>query len=64
MSGALIDALAYQLIDAWPHEAQSYGCHDFMARDLLKYLYDQDRDQHYWLILEVGRGFTRPAYFG
>lgn len=50
MSGALIDALAYQFIISWPHRAQSYGYHDFMARDFLKYLYDQDRDQQYWLM--------------
>lgn len=50
ISGALIDALAYQFIDNWPHRAQSYGYHDYMARDFLKYIYDQSRDQQYWLM--------------
>lgn len=50
ISGSLIDTLAYQFIGNWPHRANSYGYHDFMARDFLKYLYDQDRNQQYWLM--------------
>lgn len=50
MTGALIDTLAYQFIDTWPHKAQSYGYHDYMARDFLKYLYDQNESQQFWLM--------------
>lgn len=50
MSGALIDAIAYQFIETWPHRDKSYGHHDYMARDFLKYLYDLNREQTYWLM--------------
>lgn len=48
MSGALLDTLAYQFIGNWPYRDKSFLYHDFMARDFLKFLYDQDHEQEYW----------------
>lgn len=48
ISGALIDTLAYQFIEKWEHRDKSFVYHDYMARDFLKYLADQDKNQTYW----------------
>jgi len=48
MSGALIDTLAYQFIETWEHRDKSFHYHDYMARDFLRYLADQDKDKTYW----------------
>ncbi|AYM82776.1 nucleotidyltransferase [Agrobacterium tumefaciens] len=48
ISGALIDTLAYQFIETWEHRDKSFLYHDYMARDFLKYLSDQDKDKTYW----------------
>ncbi|MGO6783317.1 SMODS domain-containing nucleotidyltransferase [Rhizobium ruizarguesonis] len=48
MSGALVDTLAYQFIETWAHRDKSFLYHDYMARDFLKYLCDQDKDKSYW----------------
>jgi hypothetical protein len=48
MSGALIDTLAYQFIESWGYRDKSFLYHDYMARDFLKYLSDQDKDKTYW----------------
>lgn len=48
MSGALIDTLACQFIEWWEHREKSFLYHDFMARDFLKYMSDQDKSQSYW----------------
>jgi hypothetical protein len=63
MSGALIDALAYQFIENWPHRAHSYGYHDYMARDFLKYLYDLDRDKTYWRMPGSGSYVYKTGVF-
>jgi hypothetical protein len=48
MSGALIDTLAYQFIETWEYRDKSFLYHDFMARDFLKYLFDQEKNKLYW----------------
>lgn len=64
MSGALIDTLAYQFIETWPNRTQSYGYHDFMARDFLKFLNDQDRGQTYWRMPGSGSYVYTKGPFG
>lgn len=63
MTGALIDTLAYQFIDTWPHKAHSYSFHDYMARDYFKYLYDLDRNQEYWLMPGSGSRAYKTGVF-
>ena len=48
ISGALIDTLAYQFLENWEYREKSFLYHDFMARDFLAYMMDQNRDQTYW----------------
>lgn len=48
LSGALIDTLAYQFIETWEHRDKSFMYHDYMARDFLRYLSEQDKDKTYW----------------
>jgi hypothetical protein len=64
MSGALIDTLAYQFIidSAW--RDKSYYYHDFLARDFLKFMNDQDRDQAHWRMPGSGQYVRRSGAFG
>lgn len=64
MSGALIDALAYQFIDNWEHRDKSYLYHDYMARDFLKFMNDQDGDQKYWRMPGSSSHVYRKGPFG
>lgn len=48
MTGALIDTLAYQFIGDWGYRDKSFAYHDYMARDFLDYLMNQDVSQSYW----------------
>lgn len=63
MSGALIDALAYQFIETWEYRDKSYGFHDYMARDFLKYLYDLNRDKTYWRMPGSGSYVYKSGVF-
>jgi len=48
MSGLLIDTLAYDFMAGWEYNDKSFVYYDWMTRDFLKYLYEQDRDRRYW----------------
>ncbi len=48
MSGALIDTLAYQFIETWGFRDKSFYYHDYMARDFLLFLSQQDNVKTYW----------------
>lgn len=64
MSGALIDVLAYQFIGTWDYRDKSFMHHDWMARDFLRYLNDQDQNQAYWLMPGSGSRVYRSGAFG
>lgn len=64
MSGALIDALAYQFLENWEHRAESFLYHDYMARDFLKFINDQDKDKAYWRMPGSGSYVYRKGPFG
>jgi hypothetical protein len=63
MSGALIDTLAYQFIETWEYRNNSFGFHDYMARDFLKYLYDLDREKTYWRMPGSGSHVYKTGVF-
>ena len=63
ITGALIDTLAYQFIENWPHRDKSYLYHDYMARDFLKHLYDQNEGQEYWLMPGSASRVYRTGWF-
>jgi hypothetical protein len=48
IGGLLIDTLAYQFIENWPHRDKSYLYYDFMARDCFEWMANQDASQEYW----------------
>lgn len=48
IGGLLVDTLAYQFIDEWPHKDKSFFYYDWMARDFLEFMANQDKDQEYW----------------
>jgi hypothetical protein len=48
MGGLLIDTLVYNFMADWEYNSKSFMWYDWMTRDFLKYLYDQDRNQSYW----------------
>lgn len=49
ISGFLIDTLAYNFMKSWQYKDKSYLYYDFMTRDFMKYLKDQNSSQNYWL---------------
>lgn len=63
MSGALIDTLAYQFIENWEHRQNSFGYHDYMARDFLLFLAEQDKDKTYWRMPGSGSFVGRKGLF-
>jgi hypothetical protein len=48
MSGLLIDTLAYDFMGDWEYNDKSYMYFDWMTRDFLRFLYEQNRDRAYW----------------
>ncbi|HBM3123605.1 TPA: nucleotidyltransferase [Klebsiella oxytoca] len=48
IGGLLIDTLAYQFIENWPHRDKSYLYYDFMSRDFFKWLAEQDASKEFW----------------
>lgn len=63
MSGALIDALAYKFLETWEYKDKSFYYHDFMVRDFLKFLYEQDREQTYWRMPGSGSEVAKTGVF-
>jgi hypothetical protein len=63
MSGALIDALAYQFIEAWQYRDKSFHYHDYMARDFLKYLEAQNPSQASWRMPGSGKFIEKKGNF-
>lgn len=63
ISGMLIDTLAYKFIDSWAHKNKSYLYHDFLARDFLLYLAEQDKSQDWWAAPGSGSWVRRTGSF-
>ena len=63
ISGMLIDTLAYQFIEGWPHRDKSFFYHDYMARDFFLYLSQRDTTQSYWRAPGSGALVSRKGFF-
>ncbi|MGN7878429.1 SMODS domain-containing nucleotidyltransferase [Ensifer sp. 22460] len=63
MSGALIDTLAYQFMGNWAHRDKSFLYHDYMARDFLQFLSNQDKTQQYWKMPGSGQSVHKTGAF-
>ena len=48
IGGLLVDTLAYQFINDWQYKENSYGLYDWMSRDFLLFMANQDKNQDYW----------------
>jgi hypothetical protein len=48
MNGLLIDTLVYNFMADWEYNDKSFMFYDWMTRDFLKHLYEQNRDRSYW----------------
>jgi predicted nucleotidyltransferase len=49
IGGLLIDTLAYRFLSNWEYKDKSYVYYDWMTRDFLEYLKNQDTNKNYWL---------------
>lgn len=49
MGGLLIDTLAYNFLSQWEYRDKSFMYYDWMTRDFLEYLKNQNPNQSYWL---------------
>ena len=63
LNGMLIDTLAYQFIETWPHRHRSYLYYDFMTRDFFGFLAGQSSSQSYWLAPGSGSYVWRKGPF-
>ena len=48
IGGLLIDTLAFQFIDTWSDRRKSFLYYDYMCRDFLSFMAEQDKEQVYW----------------
>jgi hypothetical protein len=48
IGGLLVDTLAYQFIENYPHRDKSFLYYDYMCRDFFKWMTEQSEDQAYW----------------
>lgn len=63
MSGALIDALAYQFIGSWGYRDKSFVYHDYMVRDFLKHLASLNPAQASWRMPGSGKLIAKKGSF-
>ena len=63
VNGMLIDTLAYQFIEAWPHRDKGYLYYDWMTRDFFSYMASQSNTQTYWLAPGSGSYVYRAGLF-
>ena len=63
MGGLLIDTLADRFLSNWNYAKEGYLYYDWMVRDFLKYLSDEDPDKLYWLALGSNQFVWRRGKF-
>jgi len=63
MGGLLIDTLAYNFLMGWEYKDKSFIYYDWMTRDFLKYLKEQNENQNYWYALGSNQLVWRKGKF-
>ncbi len=63
ISGMLIDTLAFQFLENWPHRDKSFLYHDYMARDFFLFMSRQATTQSYWRAPGSGSQVGRRGSF-
>lgn len=55
ISGILIDVLAYNFINNWLYKDKSFLYYDYMTRDFLDYVRQEEESQYKWKVMGSGR---------
>lgn len=63
MGGLLIDTLAYKFLLDWEYTSMGYLFYDWMTRDFLKFLSEEDPDKSYWFALGSNQIVWRKGKF-
>lgn len=63
MGGLLIDTLAYNFLTNYENKDKSYTYYDWMTRDFLKFLKDQNEQQSYWYAVGSNQVVWRKGKF-
>jgi hypothetical protein len=63
MGGLLIDTLVYNFMPDWEYNGESFVYYDWMVRDFLKYLSEQNRDRTYWYAPGSNQRVNRSGIF-
>jgi len=63
IGGLLIDTLAHKFISDYQYKDKSYLYYDYMSRDFLKYLSEQNKEQAYWLAIGSSQRIDRIGLF-
>lgn len=63
MGGLLIDTLANNFLINWEYKDKSYAYYDWMSRDFLKYLSDQNQSQEHWRAIGSNQYIYRKGNF-
>lgn len=63
MGGLLIDTLAFHFIALWKHSHKGTVYYDWMVRDFLSYVANQDQNQRYWCAPGSNQQVYRRGFF-
>lgn len=63
MGGLLIDTLAHSFLKDWEYKDKGYVYFDWMSRDFLKFLSEQNQEQSYWLAVGSRQRIDRKGLF-
>lgn len=63
MGGLLIDTLADRFLDSWEYAKNSLEYYDWMTRDFLEFLGNEDESKSYWLALGSNQFIWRSGKF-
>lgn len=61
--GMLLDTLIQKFMPNWSYNDKSFSYYDYMTRDFLKYLSEQNQQQSYWIAPGSGRRVERKGVF-
>ena len=63
MGGLLIDTLAHKFLSTWEHRDKSFTYYDWMTRDFLNSLKNQDEERRYWHAIGSNQQVYRKGKF-
>ncbi|BEH13960.1 SMODS domain-containing nucleotidyltransferase [Marinobacter shengliensis] len=63
VGGLLVDTLAYQFLATWEYKDKSFVYYDWMCRDFLNFMANQDKEKTYWKAPGSGQHVYRKGLF-